>query len=461
MAMTASAQTEKPNYIRIGTDKAITVENGVRYFIRTETEANSLTVKLFRENELIGEYPKNTSFKPVVAKLPQLYIDMPKDANIERDKWLEGATYQLFDGERRLQGGKIYGGACDIKGRGNTTWNVEKKPYTFRLADKEKKPLLGMPAQRHWALMANAMDFSWLRNSVAARIGRIFNNMGWIPRSEYVEVYINDDYIGVYELTEQIRIDENRVNISKISDENPNGGYLIELVNSLKDDPWFRLFHNRYGNYVSPEDEADVMNANVKDPDQNLENVWDIITSRVWAAEEAIYADDFDDESTGYRKYFDIPSAIDLYWVNEFAKNPDANHGSIYFYYNPVSGKYVFGPPWDFDLTMGNYSNQKFNSPSNFLTINHSYWLPRMLEDPYFKSLAKKRWQEKSAELKSVLDFIDTESEYLREARARDTFIDHYLNNPQNRYGYEAEIELLKSFIEDRIQWINDNIENL
>jgi hypothetical protein len=466
MVMLAATQTEQKYYLQVVNKKTFVMEKGVQYSIRTENKNDSINIKLFYENEFIIEYPEGTRFRPIVTKkFPQMYIDIPKDTEIKRDEWLNGAAYTLVDGERQLQNGMMYEGLCDIKGRGNTTWNVGKQPYNIRLQEGGKKPLLGMPAQRHWVLLANAMDFSWLRNAVAFEISKIFNNIIWTPKSEYVELYLNGNYAGIYQLTEQIRIDENRVNIPKISNENPDGGYLIELVNSLKDEPWFKLYHNRTGKYVSDKEveanpRIDVMNANVKDPDQNLENVWNIITSGVWAAEEAIYGDNFKNESSGYCKYFDLPSAIDLYWVNEFTKNPDANHGSIFFYYNPEAKKYFFGPVWDFDLTMGNYNTQNVNTPSNFYSIeNHLYWIPRMLEDPFLKNLAKERWKEKNSELQSILDFIDRESEYLSEARKRDTFIAHYYNNPQG--SYKEEIALLKSFIETRIRWINENIQKL
>ncbi|MDR1563252.1 MAG: CotH kinase family protein [Dysgonamonadaceae bacterium] len=453
------SQTGKINRLKVENGQTIPLQDGATYSIQTENNNNKKTVNLYKNGKLIAEYPRETRFYPVVMennnKLPQLYIDTHPDSVIQRDEWLTGATYQLFDGERQLQNGATFTGACDIKGRGNTTWNSYKKPYHIRLESGGKKPLLGMPAQRHWALMANAYDYSWLRNSVAFKISKIFNNIAWTPRSEYVELYINDDYAGVYELTEHVRIDENRVNISKISSENPDGGYLLELVNSLKDELWFRTHHDRNGNYAS-EDAKDVINVNVKDPDQNLDNVWDIITSGVLAAEEAIYGDNFQDEDTGYRKYFDIPSTVDLYWVNEFTKNPDANHGSLYFYYNPDVKKYIFGPVWDFDLTMGNYSDRNISQPYGI--IKRIYWIPRMLEDPWFMSLVKERWTEKSEELRSILNFIDTESEYLREARERDPFFQYFMNNQQE--DYQAEIEYLKNFIEERIAWLNDNIED-
>jgi hypothetical protein len=471
---------------------SIAIEDGIHYRIKTELdESSQVVVKVYREETLTATYPQGTRIYPVVKnnnRLPVMFINLPEQKeidDIERNDWMEGATYQLCDGERQLQEGITFGGKLDIKGRGNTTWNdYSKKPYSIRLEQSGKRPFLGMAAQRHWVLLANRLDCSFLRNSVTFKMGEIFNSVGWTPHSQQIELFINGEYRGLYELAEQIRIDENRVNIEKISAENPDGGYIIELVNSLVDEPYFRTWHNRTGAYTPDNETTSTVGVNLKDPDQNLEthfdeylnqwisddidpelgreSLWTIIKNKVLAAEESVFSGNWQDADEGYKKYFDVPSMADFYLINEFVKNPDADHGSVFLSYQPLADKFFFGPIWDFDLTMGNYYEGNWRYAEDFKVKDECYWILQIIQDDYFKTFVRTRWSEKSAELNSLLAFIDSESEYIREARERDYEkhgITYYMNIPAD--DFDESIQILRDFVEKRIQWLNDHINEL
>jgi hypothetical protein len=408
------------------------------------------------------------------SRLPVMLVNTPDAQPVDsREIWVREADWRLYDGERQQQQGLTLAGKLDIKGRGNTTWNLEKKPYTIELAKGEKAPLCGMPAHRRWTLIANQMDRSLMRNAVALRMGQILNGMPWTPRSQFIELYLNGEYRGVYDLCEQIRIDGDRVDVPTISNEKPDGGYIIELVNSLvdKDGLWFRTHRTRTGDY-RPYDEttdpealpSEIIGVNLKDPDGKageLTEVFDRIRNDVRAAEAAIYADDFADPETGYRSWFDVDAAVDFYLVNEIAKNPDADHGSVYLYYDPETAKFVFGPVWDFDLTLGNYYIASVAEPTGWLVKNESYWLPQIIADSYFASQIKKRWSEKKSEIGALLRFIDSEASYLEEAQQRNferwKKSDIYMGAP-SKGSFAAEVEYLRSTLEARLQWIDENI---
>ncbi|MDR3235696.1 MAG: CotH kinase family protein [Prevotellaceae bacterium] len=396
-------------------------------------------------------------------RLPVMFLYTPKPID-SKDEWVEDATYTLYDGERQQPSGRTYAGKLDVKGRGNTTWYVfDKKPYTLRLAPGGKAALLRMPAQRHWVLLANHADKTLIRNALAFKIGEIFNAMPWTPRSEQVELFLNNEYAGVYQLTEQIRLDENRVNVSEISSANPEGGYLMELVHSLTDIPYFRTHRSREGYYIANDNDGAAIAVNVKDPDTNLDGVWERITTRVQEAENAIYAADFKNENTGYRKYFDEASIVDFYLQNEIVENPDVDHGSVYFYYNPDIKKYVFGPGWDFDLTLGNYPDMGNNK---FLVRHEAYWLPRILDDEYITARIKARWAEKKNAVQNLLQFIDDEAAYLDGAQQRnfnrwDVLGKAVYPGSPVHYSYEAELQYLTEYFENRIAWIDAHINEL
>ncbi len=132
-----------------------------------------------------------------------------------KDIWLEGTEIFITNaGEENT----LFENA-QIRGRGNSTWECPKKPYAIKL-DK-KAEVLGMPKHKRWVLLANYFDKSCLRNSIAFEIARRSSGLEWTPRGYHVDVVLNGVMLGNYYLCEQIKVDENRVNL--------NEGYLLEL----------------------------------------------------------------------------------------------------------------------------------------------------------------------------------------------------------------------------------------
>ena len=103
-----------------------------------------------------------------------------------------------------------------IRGRGNTTWSNDKKPYKLKL-DK-KADLLGMGKNKHWVLLANALDESLLRNKLTYYMGEQLG-LAYTPKSMPVDVVMNGEYLGSYFLCEQVRIDKSRVDIDELTPE--------------------------------------------------------------------------------------------------------------------------------------------------------------------------------------------------------------------------------------------------
>ena len=125
--------------------------------------------------------------------------------------------------------------SLQIRGRGNYTWtSFDKKPYRIKLT--EKAPLLGLSKSKHFALLAHADDnLAFLRNTVGFELSRRLG-LKYTPAQQPVEVVLNNDYIGLYFLTETIRVAKNRVNITEQPDnithpDSISGGWLIEIDN--------------------------------------------------------------------------------------------------------------------------------------------------------------------------------------------------------------------------------------
>lgn len=219
-----------------------------------------------------------------------------------------------------------------IRGRGHSSWKGPKKPYKIKLG--KKTALIGMPKNKHWALLKPTED-----TVAGLQLGKLMG-MEWTPSFRPVEVVLNGDYIGLYFLTETIRIDENRVNIYEQQDKETNpdlikGGWLVE-VDNYRDESQITIPENNRWNltlrYHSPEDLSDAQ----------LE--W--LTNEFKAINAAIYSSD--KTSTEWEEYIDVESMARFFILQEVMDNPDGFHGSFYLHKDLAdNAKWVAGPIWD------------------------------------------------------------------------------------------------------------------
>lgn len=256
---------------------------------------------------------------------------------------------------------------ASIKGRGNSTWEMPKKPYQIKFS--EKQSLLGEPKDKTWVLLANYTDKTNIRNETAFYMSRM-SNLDWTPRTHFVELMLNDEYCGTYQLCEKIEIADSRVNVT-------NNGYLLEVDQASRmeeDDVYFT---------------TDRILLNIKDPDVKMNSdEYNWIKNYVCLAETVLYSDDFLNSDTGYKKYIDINSFVDWYLINEIAKNNDAIFYSSCYMNIAPNGKLKMGPIWDFDIALGNINYNNNQVPEGFW-IKSASWISRMFDDPEFVNLVK------------------------------------------------------------------------
>ena len=396
-----------------------------------------------------------TAYQPTASSgLPVMSIDTAGRGITSTAVWLEGAAYTLRD----PQGILLQSGLTDIKGRGNSTWGLPKKPYSLKLT--EKKSLLGMPSHKRWALLANYSDKTLLRTETAFKLSSMLDNLAWTPRSQQVDLYLNSQYKGVYQLTEAIKLDENRVNVTEIKKGTQSGGYILEI--DVREGEVFN-FRTTQGIVFCCSDPDDGLDKIINGDTRSL---FEKIQEDVQAAEDALYSAGFADPDTGYRHYLDVDSFIDWYLVNEITKNNDAVFfASVFMYYDPVKEKYCMGPVWDFDISLGNIDYNGSDNPVNFW-IKNSPWIARLFEDPWFVSQVKARWNQKKAEFNSIPQFIDQRASYLAIAQTFNfrkwTILDKIVwPNPQVNGSYYGEIAYMKSWLTTRLNWLDGAINGL
>lgn len=379
-----------------------------------------------------------------------------------------------------------YNGKIGIEIRGNYSASLPQLPYEFETRDINgnaiDSSLLGMPAENDWCLIAMYNDKSFMRNSLSYYM---FDQMGhWAPRSKLVEVVLNGEYQGVYALTETIKRDANRVDISKlnitdITYPQVSGGYI------LKTDYWDN--NNSWQLAYSPIDHPGFDIHLVyfyPDPATIVAQQKTYIQTFVNDYETALYGPNFADTSIGYRKYISTRSFIDYFLVNEVSRNVDGFKKSAYYYKEKdpavnVIGKMKAGPVWDFDwawkdiwdcsifqATDGSGWSHHINDCNP--DIYGTGWYIRLLQDSTFADELNCRWQEMRGTIldtASLFTWMDSIAAYSNEAQAR-----HYqywgnmgvaTGTPEveaPRQSYQEEVDSLKSWITRRLLWLDDSM---
>src|SRR5690606_8462016 len=156
--------------------------------------------------EAEGGITRNYTVKFSDTGLPTIHLFTDGQPIESKEEYVD-AEIQITNG---LEGEMLFEGITEIRGRGNSTWGMPEKPYRIKL--DEKACLLGMPADKRWALMANYGDQSLLRNDVAFEVSRRLE-LEYTPRQQYVELFLNGEYMGNYTLTEHVKEGEHRVPI--------------------------------------------------------------------------------------------------------------------------------------------------------------------------------------------------------------------------------------------------------
>jgi hypothetical protein len=272
-------------------------------------------------------------------------------------------------------------------------------------------------------------------------------------------LYLNNAYLGVYQLTEAIKIDANRVTFSKtISATNPNGGYILELDTRKGEVFNFTTTKGVVFTCSDPDEALDVMIPG------DTKTLFEKIKDDVQHVEDVLYSANFKDPDEGYRKYIDVDSFVDWYLVEEITENNDSRFGALsnFLYYDPDKKQYCMGPLWDFDLALGNYKNVN-ETPNHFYIKNYS-WTARLFQDPYFVSRVQDRWNNKKNEVNALLQYIDKQALYLDHAQNLN-FQKWTINDTAGaavvKGSYQGGIDYLKSWLAQKMAWLDTAINDL
>ncbi len=367
------------------------------------------------------------------AGIPRLVIETENFAQIRDKETKIPAKLQIYG----QSGPESEIKDIHIKGRGNSSLKMSK--YSMKMIFTQNEEMFGMPADREWALISNHADKTLLRNYTTFNIARQLQ-MDYVPKCTFVEVYLNRDYMGIYLLTETIKVNQHRLNLPKDGNH-----YLVEFdkyydkndtIIKRKSGSPLKIHHPKY------------CDDSCKTPLKSFIDQWEDFMQTSFQYDTLI------------TQWIDIQDYSALYWIEEFSKNADSNlKTSVFFTWNK-SGKIKMGPVWDFDLSYGEY---KMYSPQEW----YSQWGPwnkHLFKNSRFKTEMSKYWKTNRHVFLNAIDSLDSYREIINKAAKNNfkrwpilgtTFLWEF---NQSYDSHSEAVDSLKSWMKQRAQWIDENI---
>lgn len=396
--------------------------------------------------------------------LPELFLSTTDEAAVDLATYVDAQLLvadHAQESELRV--------ATEVRGRGNSTWTMPKKPYRLRLA--EAVPLVGLPPDRDWVLLANYADKTLIRNRLATELGR------WIgvptsPQHVVVELHVNGSYEGVYDLYQHVEVDPDVIAIDELdpdADAGPKvltGGYHLEVDHRLDEDACWTTTGGVPLCSKNPEFDP----QEVRDPlhPSALQRAY--IQDYLDRAEQAILT-----PGDSYEAFFDRDAMVNWFITSELFKNNDSkivpfetdspNFTSSVHLYKPRGGPLVMGPVWDFDLAAGNVDFNTNSQPTGWW-VRDSAWHRPLFAHSSFGGHVRARWCELQRDgLTDVVrgQITTASAEIGPEAVTRNferwPILGTYVW-PNSFVGetHAAELTHLTTWMNARIQWIDDQL---
>ena len=388
-----------------------------------------------------------------------------------------------------------------IKGRGNSTWGLAKKPYNIRF-DK-KTSLLGMPKAKKWTLLASYLDPQLISNHASWKLSEMLQSPVTI-RSRHIDLYINGVYLGNYIICESVEIQSSRINIHDLEEDNEDanpdidlesipavgtgengkvlsgavpgskkwipmsaepadvtGGYLLELDYAFRYNAEASGFVTENGQCVVIKSPEYASEAEVKYISAFFEEAWQALNSPTGTNAEGKH----------YSEYIDTDSLAAMYIVEEISKEVDCGLSSVFVYKDQGNQKLVFAPVWDFDQGNGNtgarFYGVRINDPNTWLAnslcngINWSgnkVFTPTVFRAAYrqesFRELVWNKWKAftDANGLQEWTSYIETLADtLLPSATMNAERWNHYSSSPANRQtAYRNAVQTVLSYLRNR-----------
>ena len=347
--------------------------------------------------------------------------------------------------------GNIVEGIVKMRGRGNTSWKEDKKSY--QISFEKSTDLLGMGEAKKWILLANAGDYSLIRNEVFLSLAKDMG-LDYTPELRQVNLFINGEYRGAYSLTEKVEVGKNRV-------EADSGDYLYR-IGMDKDEYSFLLYENPYaegeGNYKK-------LYGELRDStdEEKIKRAKKYLINAI----EELYDSDSD------LSLVDVDSLARYYWLQEFSKNTDPTGRSVYLRWDASVKKIYMGPAWDFDRTAGiiemPFLDEDYIWPDGWTARVRDYYTTLFknktflsaIEDVYENGGVKEAFREAADTVSERAEKMECAAEMnFTRWNVLDEDESNKVSYAYEDNSWENQINWLEDWLNMRCDWIEEEMED-
>lgn len=433
----------------------------VRYMGPNDCRCNVAEVEFYGEPASDVASGAEQLYRPTNLPLVVIHVQDAVEPYDKEHDWRMQTTIIPADG------GEIVTDSGTVRLRGNASMGFPKKPY--RIKFDKKRHVLGSPAKaKKWTLINNYGDKTLMRNILAFDLSRRVG-LPFTPFCTPVDLMVNGEYKGCYQLCDQVEVGKNRVDIDEmdatcVEGEELTGGYFIEVDAYAYNETSY--FYSSRNNPVT-----------IKSPDEDviLPVQYNYIKDYFNQMETALYKSNFKDPEEGYRKYLDVESFLKHFIVGEFSGNTDT-YWSTYMYKPRGDNQFHVGPVWDFDLA---YDNDNRTYPINNLTDyiyatrgsaagNMKNFVNRIIKnDPSAREQLEQMWANLRMSGKfsedSLLAIVDETAAQLDASQRlnfmRWNIMNSYVHqNPKIWGSYDKEVQNVRNYVTKRIQWFDKKL---
>ena len=406
-----------------------------------------------------------------VGTMPSVHITVDAKAyssliNRNKDTYING-TIRFEDPDKWYSDTTLLESPFQMKGRGQSSWGMPKKPFRLKLDENHHSKVFGMPANRDWVLIANYSDKSLLRNTLGYKVSRIVG-LTWTPRVRACDVYINNAYQGSYLVVQHKEVAGKKVDITPVtpednSEEAVQGDYYIEIESNDRD---YRTAKLRIPIIFKDPKKSELTDTQRK-----------YIMTYIADWEAAVANEDFDK----VWEMMDMESFAKFWVIEELAKNIDGNFRKSTFMTKERGKKLILYHIWDFDIAFGNcnFMHSEFRPDSNGIYGNDpTGWFVKVVDEQKkgnglyqhlfrnadFVACCKAIWQQVYPELCTLPDWLEAEAAVNRDSYDRNfqrwrilgTWV--WPNPDPIPSDYDGELSFLKSFLIQRLAWMDSEI---
>lgn len=403
-----------------------------------------------------------------------------KGAPLKNDEMVS-ASVQYFDRHQEnnhLTDTPVVNECALIRVRGNSSRLHDKPGYLLKfknsdLTDSLQVSLSGMTKDSDWVLHGPFLDKSLIRNYLCYNLaGEI---MDYAPNVRFCELFLNDEYMGVYLIVERVGFHKNgRIDISKSDPELTSTSYILRVGCGTDDITHSLQTFANYAYLTAPPMHKHQQLEIIYPGAPLTEQQYRFMQSDFSEFEKSLFSFDYNDPQKGYSNYIDTDSFVDFFLINEFTLNYDAVDLSTYLY-KDIGGRLKMCV-WDFNAAFDYYTNS-LTSPQTFQLHDH-LWYTHLFKDEAFVDQVVNRYHQLRKEFFSeeyLLAYIDSVVEYLGPAVDRNfekwgysfqstchgVSYDYLVPMGRNVRSYEEAIAQIKEAISARIAYMDSSIDRL